>query len=120
MRQLFEALWYGFKKSSPIVTLDSSSSAPFLLRLMPSHQMFSYHWGQLCLREEIGLLSTRSPVMSHRGSVCTREEKGWSPYSLSCPLPGSPGFTGHQRELLGDPPQRLAVGGAVCAQSRQN
>src|SRR5262245_15243976 len=24
MRQLFEALWYGFKKSSPIVTLDSS------------------------------------------------------------------------------------------------
>jgi hypothetical protein len=26
MRQLFEALWYGFKKSSPLVTLDSSSS----------------------------------------------------------------------------------------------
>ena len=24
MRQLFEALWYGFKKSSPLVTLDSS------------------------------------------------------------------------------------------------
>ena len=33
MRQLFEALWYGFKKSSPIVTLDASSSAPCLLRL---------------------------------------------------------------------------------------
>jgi hypothetical protein len=27
MRQLFEALWYGFKKSSPLVTMDSSSSA---------------------------------------------------------------------------------------------
>ena len=26
MRQLFEALWYGCKKSSPLVTLDSSSS----------------------------------------------------------------------------------------------
>ena len=26
MRQLFEALWYGFKKSSPIVAIDSSSS----------------------------------------------------------------------------------------------
>ena len=24
MRQLFAALWYGFKKSSPIVTLDAS------------------------------------------------------------------------------------------------
>jgi hypothetical protein len=24
MRQLFEALWYGFKKSSPIVAIDSS------------------------------------------------------------------------------------------------
>ncbi len=24
MRQLFEALWDGFKKSSPLVTLDSS------------------------------------------------------------------------------------------------
>ena len=58
------------------------------------------YWGQLCLREEIGLLSTRSPVMSHRGSVCKREEKGWSSYALSCPLPWSPRFTGHQRELL--------------------
>jgi len=24
MRQLFEALWYGFKKSSPIVPMDSA------------------------------------------------------------------------------------------------
>jgi hypothetical protein len=24
MRQLFEALWYGFKKSSPLVAIDSS------------------------------------------------------------------------------------------------
>jgi hypothetical protein len=24
MRQLFEALWYGFKKSSPLLRLDSS------------------------------------------------------------------------------------------------
>ena len=27
MRQLFEALFYGFQKSSPIVTIDSWSSA---------------------------------------------------------------------------------------------
>ena len=33
MRQLFEALWYGFKQASPLVTLDSSSSSPFLLQL---------------------------------------------------------------------------------------
>jgi hypothetical protein len=33
MRQLFEALWYGFKKSRPLVTLDASSSVPLLRRL---------------------------------------------------------------------------------------
>jgi hypothetical protein len=31
-RQLCAALWYGFKTSSSLVTLDSSSSAPWLLR----------------------------------------------------------------------------------------
>jgi len=31
MRQLFEALLYGFKKSGPIVTMDSSSSPPHIL-----------------------------------------------------------------------------------------
>src|SRR6516162_11682381 len=52
--------------------------------------MFSSHWGQLCLRDEIGLLSTRQPVISNRASFCTRREKGWSNHSLSCPLPWSP------------------------------
>jgi len=33
MRQLCEALWYGVTKSSPLVTLDASYSAPCLLRL---------------------------------------------------------------------------------------
>jgi hypothetical protein len=32
MRQLFEALLYGFKKASPLVAIDSSSSSPWLLR----------------------------------------------------------------------------------------
>jgi hypothetical protein len=31
-RQLCEALWHGVKKSSPLVTLDASSSSPLLLR----------------------------------------------------------------------------------------
>src|SRR6516164_3032394 len=57
---------------------------------VPSNQMFSSHWGQLCLRDEIGLLSTRQPVISNRASFCTRREKGWSNHSLSCPLPWSP------------------------------
>src|SRR2546430_8035333 len=38
----------------------------------------------------MGLLSTRQPVMSNRERLCTRREKGWSNYSLSCPLPWSP------------------------------
>src|SRR5512132_901808 len=57
---------------------------------MPSNQLFPSHWGQLCLRDEIGLLSTRQPVMSNRESFCKRREKGWSNHSLRCPLPWSP------------------------------
>src|SRR5713101_5420210 len=45
--------------------------------------------GQLRLKDEMGLLSTRQPVMSKRESLCKRRAKGWSNHSLSCPLPWS-------------------------------
>src|SRR6184192_2342874 len=62
----------------------------FFCDCVPSNQVFSHHWGQLRLKDEMGLLSTRQPVMSNRERLCTRREKGWSNYSLSCPLPWSP------------------------------
>jgi hypothetical protein len=62
----------------------------FFCDCVPSNQVFSHHWGQVRLKDEMGLLSTRQPVMSNRESLCKRREKGWSNHSLSCPLPWSP------------------------------
>jgi hypothetical protein len=86
MRQLCEALWYGFKKLSPVVTLDSSSSSPFLLHLCGIEPGVLPSQGQLCRKDEMGLRSTRQGVTSNRESLCKRRAKGWSSYSLSCPL----------------------------------
>ena len=72
----------------------------FLCDRVPSHQVFSHQWGKLRLKDEMGLLSTRQPIMANRESLCQRRGNGWSKHSLSCPLHSRLGFTSHQRELL--------------------
>jgi hypothetical protein len=59
-------------------------------RMVSSNQVFSHHWGPLCLQDARGLLSTREPVISHCESPCKSPEKGWSHHALTCPLPSSP------------------------------
>ena len=87
MCQLFEALLYGFKKSSPIVAVDSSSSSPLPLRPYAIEPGVLPSLGKRRLNDEMGLLATRQPVMAHRESLCQRRGNGWSKYSLRCSLP---------------------------------
>ena len=100
MRQLCEALLYGFKKSSPLVAVDSSSSSPCSLRPRAIEPNVLPSLRKLRLNEEMGLLSTRQPVMPNRESLCQRWGNGWSQHSLRCPLHSRLGFTRPQRELL--------------------
>jgi hypothetical protein len=91
MRQRFEALLYGFKKSSPIVAIDASSSpslssATACQRTSQPGDLPS--WGELCLHHERSLLSTRPPGMSNRESS-SKDGNGWSKPSPSCLLPSS-------------------------------
>lgn len=75
-RQLFEALWYGFKKSSPLVAIDSSSiSLRVLCNSAPTHPSprgTTHHRGELRRDHEKWLLSTRPLGTSHRASLYTR------------------------------------------------
>src|SRR4029453_18628054 len=88
------------KSLAPSLRLIPLNLLPFFCTYVASNQVFSHHWGQLRLKDEMSLLSTRQFVTSNRESLCTRREKGWSNCSLSCPPPGRLGFASHQRELL--------------------
>jgi hypothetical protein len=88
------------KSLAPSLRLIPLNLLHFFCTYVASNQVFSHHWGQLRLKDEMSLLSTRQFVTSNRESLCTRREKGWSNYSLSCPPPGRLGFASHQRELL--------------------
>src|SRR5215813_11629218 len=74
---------------APSLCLIPLNLLHFFCTYMASNQVFSHHWGQLRLKDEMGLLSTRQFVTSNRESLCKRREKGWSHYSLSCPPPWS-------------------------------
>src|SRR5713101_6735039 len=78
------------RSPAPSLRLIPRNLLHFFCNYVPSNQVFSHHWGQLRLKDEMGLLATRQPVMSNRESLCKKREKGWSNYSLSCPIPWSP------------------------------
>src|SRR5712691_10398218 len=66
------------RSPAPSLRLIPRNLLHFFCDCVPSNQVFSHHWGQRRLKDEMGLLSTRQPVMSNRESLCTRREKGWS------------------------------------------
>ena len=75
MRQLFEALFYGLKKSKPIIAVDSSSS---LHRCScdptPSYPAISHRFGKATPPRREGSASTRPPVISDRESHFERQK----------------------------------------------
>jgi NitT/TauT family transport system substrate-binding protein len=77
------------KSLAPSLRLIPLNLLHFFCTYVASNQVFSHHWGQLRLKDEMSLLSTRQFVTSNRESLCKRREKGWSNYSLSCPPPWS-------------------------------
>src|SRR5712691_146888 len=78
------------RSPAPSLRLIPRNLLHFFCDCVPSNQVFAHHWGQLRLKDEMGLLSTRQPVMSNRESFYKRREKGGSNHSLGCPLPWSP------------------------------
>jgi len=76
MHQLCEALLYGFKKSSPIVAIDSSSS-PSMRSATAVHRTRRYLIvvGKLCLHHQRSSLFTRHPVRSDRESLFKRRKR---------------------------------------------
>src|SRR5712691_6115859 len=117
------------RSPAPSLRLIPRNLLHFFCDCVPSNQVFAHHWGQLRLKDEMGLLSTRQPVMSNRESFYKRREKGGSNHSLGCPLPWSPrthkssaGIAEHRtrRERSRDGPQRLyrAPCGSDCVVRR--
>src|SRR4030095_3416703 len=77
------------KSLAPSLRLIPLNLLHFFCTYVASNQVFSHHWGQLRLKDERSLLSTRQFVTSNRESLCKRREKGGSNYSRSCPPPWS-------------------------------
>ena len=67
---------------------------------MPSHEVFSHQWGEFRLDDEMGPLSTRQPVMAHRGSLGHRGAMDGRNTHCDVRYHSRLGFTSHQRELL--------------------
>jgi hypothetical protein len=72
MRQLLEALLYGFKRSSPLVAMDSSSSLSMSAVTACHHTRALPSWGQLHLQDETRLPATCQRLTSPRKSLCKR------------------------------------------------
>jgi hypothetical protein len=72
MRQLFEALFYGCKRSSPLVPMDSSSSLAMSAVTACHHPRALPSWGPLRLQDETRLPATSQRLPSPRKSLCKR------------------------------------------------
>jgi hypothetical protein len=72
MRQLFAALLYGFKRASPLVPMDSSSSLSMSAVTACHHPRALPEWGPLRLQDETRLPATSQRLTSHRKSLCKR------------------------------------------------
>jgi hypothetical protein len=74
MRPLFEALLYGFKRLSPLVAMDSSSSLSMSAVTACHHTRELPSWGQLRLQNETRLPATNQRLTSPRKSLGKRRQ----------------------------------------------
>jgi len=110
MRQLLEALFYGLKKSKPIMAVDSSSS---LHRCScdppPSHPTISHRFGKATPPRRKGSAGNKTAGhIRSRKSLQKAETDGRNPERV-VHYHGRIGLSGHKRELLSSESSRTAT-----------